>query len=61
MQAIAQTFQNTEFSQPVYDSDETTLSELINAISEELDPAEDELMSEIIGDLFESGRIRFLS
>ena len=61
MQAMAQTFQNTEFLQPEFYPGATTLYELIKAISEELDPTEDELISEIIDDLFESEQVKFLS
>jgi predicted HTH domain antitoxin len=36
-----------------------TLYELIDAISDEVQPAEDRLVAEVVIDLFETGKIKF--
>jgi len=37
----------------------TTLYELIDTINEEVQPAEDRLVAEVVIDLFETGKIKF--
>jgi hypothetical protein len=59
MQSLAKS--NVVFDYGGEPTTETTLYELIEAITEELDPAEDRLVPKILLHLVLSGQIRFLS
>jgi hypothetical protein len=61
MQQKAQAFPIGEQLYPETMIIKTTLYELIEAISEEVEPAEDQLVTDVVLDLFDSGRIRCLN
>jgi len=58
MQAISQTFHSAESENLPSTSVKTTLYELIEAISEEVPPEEDDLVTEVVLHLFDSGKIK---
>ncbi len=58
MQSMAQTLWTEEEAYPKFNTMKTTLYELIGAINEEVDPAEDRLVPKIVSDLFDRGLIR---
>jgi hypothetical protein len=60
MQQTAQSIQALPRENPEYEYITTTLYELIEAINEELQPGEEDLLSKIVSDLAEDQRIRFV-
>ena len=58
MQAIAQNLRAEEPAHPQFTAVNTTLYDLIEAISNEVQPSEDRLVTEIVSDLFDRGLIR---
>lgn len=57
MQAIAKTIRTKEPVHPEFITINTTLYELIEVISKEVDPVEDRLVPAIVSDLFDRGVI----
>ena len=57
MQAIAQTIRTEKTEYPKFITVNTTLYELIEAISKEIDPVEDQLIPVIVSDLLDRGLI----
>lgn len=53
MQAIAQTIRTKKPEHPELNTVNTTLYELVEAISKEVDPAEDQLIPAIVSDLLD--------
>ena len=53
MQVIAQTLRMEEPAHPQFTAVNTTLYDLIEAISNEVQPSEDRLVTEIVSDLFD--------
>ena len=60
MEAIAHDLQMEETIHPELSIIETNLFELIGAINEEVAPGEDWMVTEIVSDLMETGKISFL-
>lgn len=60
MQPMAQAFPSTKQADPELSINETTLYELIHAISEEVQPGEDGLLAEVVLDLLETDQIKLL-
>jgi hypothetical protein len=60
MQRATQTLQILPRENPEYEYITTTLYELIEAINEELQPGEEELVGRIVLDLAEGQKIRFM-
>ena len=58
MQSMVQTLGMEEAAYPKFITMKTTLYELIEAINEEVEPAEKRLVPEILSDLFDRGLIR---
>ena len=58
MQSMDQTLWTEEPAHPEFITVNTTLYELIEVISKEVDPVEDRLVPEIVSDLFDRGLIR---
>jgi hypothetical protein len=61
MQQTARAFQLLDPAHPEATTITTTLRDLIGAIQEEVEPEEDHLVADVVLDLVESGRIRFLN
>ena len=61
MQLIPHAYSRPEPAQPELATIPTTLGELIEAIEEEVEPEEEDLLAEIVLHLLETGRIRFLN
>ncbi len=59
MQAMAQTFQTVEPAHSGLTTVKSTLYELIEAISEEVQPGEDRFVAEAVLDLIDTGQITF--
>ena len=59
MQAMAQIFHTVEQAHPGLTTAKTTLYQLIEAISEEVQPGEDRLVVEAVLDLIDTGQITF--
>ena len=57
MQAIAQTIRTEKPTHPEFITVNTTLYELIEAISKEIDPVEDRLVPVVVSDLLDRGLI----
>ena len=57
MQAIAQTIRTEKLEHQEFIPVNTTLYELIEAISKEIDPVEDQLIPVIVSDLLDRGLI----
>jgi hypothetical protein len=60
MEQLAEMWMTSELAEPEVTAIETTLYDLVEAINEEVGPEEDHLVSEIVLDLLDRGRIRFL-
>ena len=58
MQSMAQTLRKEEPAHPEFITVNTTLYELIEVISKEVDPVEDRLVTEIVSDLLDRRLIR---
>ena len=58
MQSMAQTLRKEEPAHPEFITVNTTLYELIEVISKEVDPVEDRLVPEIVSDLLDRRLIR---
>jgi len=58
MQLTAQTLRTEEPAHPEFITINTTLYELIEVISKEVDPVEDRLVPEIVSDWFDRGLIK---
>lgn len=58
MQSMAQTLRMEEAAYPKFTTTKTTLYELIEAINEEVEPAEKRQVPEILSDLFDRQLIR---
>jgi hypothetical protein len=61
MKQVAEMSITSELAEPGVTAIETTLFDLVEAINEEVGPEEDHLVSEIVLDLLDRGRIRFLN
>ena len=61
MQGMAQRVSGEELAYPTLPMVTTTLYDLIEAICEETDPDDDSLVADIIVDLLNKGRIKFLN
>lgn len=61
MQQAVQAFQLLDPTNAELTTITTTLRDLIGAIQEEVEPEEDHLIAEVVLDLVETGRIRFLN
>lgn len=61
MQQAVQAFQLLDPTNAELTTITTTLRDLIGAIQEEVEPEEDHLIAEVVLDLVDTGRIRFLN
>lgn len=61
MQPVTQAFQTVASAHLGLTTVKTTLYELIEAITEEVQPAENHLVPGIVLDLLDTGKIRFLA
>jgi hypothetical protein len=59
MEAMAQSFDTVEQAPQELKTDKTTLYELIEAISDQVQPEEDLLVVEAVLDLIDTGQIKF--
>lgn len=60
MEAMAQSFDTVEQASPELTTDKTTMYELIEAISDQVQPEEDRLVVEAVLDLIDTGQVKFL-
>ena len=61
MQQLPHAYSGQEPAQPERVTNLTTLGELIKAVSEEIETEEDHLAAEVVLQLLETGRIKFLN
>jgi len=61
MQVMIRSFPKEEPARPKLTNTKTTLYELIAAISEEVQPGEDQLVVETVLDLLNTGQVKYLS
>lgn len=61
MQQVAEVVTTSESAEPGFTTIETTLYDLVEVLNEEVGSEEDHLVSEIVLDLLDRGRIRFLN
>jgi len=59
MQPMTQTLPAMELAHPELNTIATTLYELIEAVSEEVQPGEDRLVTETVLHLFDTGQVKF--
>ena len=60
METVAQSFRSIEPRYPAITTIETTLYELIEAVSDEVKSGEDELVAESVLHLLDTGQVKFI-
>ena len=60
MEAIAETLHTAELEYPGFTTIKSNLYELIEAVGEEVEPGEDQLVAEVVLHLLDTGQVSFL-